>query len=121
MENWSLQMKGQRFDVLKKIKNDVRDWCKENTHHIENDRQQRMDEIKSLGPLVIHSSYIINTNHICGLQIHTVYTNGVVIIGGLYDRKIITAYLLKPYQLNKYGITDQKLRKTICENNKKES
>jgi hypothetical protein len=80
------------------------------------DRQERLEAILKLGQLVKHSSYLVNTNHIEGLQLHTVYKNGVVMIANVKEHKLITYYVAQPYQILRYGIHDDALLEIANEN-----
>jgi hypothetical protein len=52
----------------------------------------------------VHMSFIVDTNHHNGLEVHTVLTSGVVVIGNLKGKRLITWLIARPNQLKRYGI-----------------
>lgn len=116
METWIEYEKAKQFKVVNKIKRSVLNYCDDVTDHFENHRKERMTELLKLGKLEVHSSFLIDTNSIRGTQIHTIYKNGIVIVGSVDDRKIITMYLLSESQIARYGIVDEELVQTAILN-----
>jgi len=79
-----------------------------NTIH-ESYRKTRRDAALALGEFKKHSSYIVDTGHTEGLELHTVTTTGVVVIANLVKKVIVTYLIAREGQLRRYGITDRAL------------
>lgn len=72
------------------------------------ERQAREAVVKSLGGKP-YKSYIVDTNHPNGLEVHTILTSGVIVIGNLRNRRLVTWLVARPNQLKRYGIVDNEL------------
>lgn len=82
--------------------------------HFTRDRQVRRSVVESLiksenGHIV--KSYIVDTGHKNGLEIHDVYSNSVVKIYNYNTNKHITDIIARPNQIKRYGILDAKMLK----------
>jgi len=69
----------------------------------------RLQIVHALGELRTHSSYIVDTGHKDGAELHTVCTNGVIVIANLWRAEIITYLIARPGQIKRYGINDNEL------------
>lgn len=98
----------KRFVDVVPIKVDVfRSYVNNTTHALE--RKKRIEEATDLGDMNYHSSYLVNLGHTSGMEVHTVYTNGVIAIMNATSFKLITVLIARPGQLRRYGITDEAL------------
>lgn len=64
----------------------------------------------------VHMSFIVDTDHPNGLEVHTVLTSGVVVIGNLESKKLITWLICRPGQLKRYGISNKEIIKRSIQN-----
>lgn len=84
------------------------------TYHLTEERQHRLAFINKLGGKVV-ASFIVDKNHVNGLEVHTILDSGVVAIGNNTSKKLITHLIARPEQLRRYGITDTVLLKKALE------
>lgn len=97
------------FNVLKRIDYDVYATCTDQTLHA-NFRNSRIHFSQNyLGDFKLHSSYLVDTNHPNGIEIHSVYKNGVIMIANERTKKLITVLIARPNQLKRYGIEDERM------------
>lgn len=90
--------------VLGKVALNARTFKK--TSHADNDRKDREERAKALGG-EFYCSYLVNTGHRDGLEVHTVLTSGVIIVANKAKQVIITWLIAEPYQIKRYGIKDE--------------
>lgn len=67
------------------------------------DRQERYAEVKALGGSPV-ASFIVDTGHFNGLEVHTILDSGVVVIGNLNSKRLITWLIAREGQIKRYGI-----------------
>lgn len=82
------------------------------SRHFAMDRQARKSVVESLiksehGYVV--KSYIVDTGHKNGLEVHDVYSNSVVKIYNYNTNKHITDIIARPNQIKRYDIRDAKM------------
>lgn len=78
------------------------------SRHFARDRQARKSVVESLHGYVV-KSYIVDTGHKNGLEVHDVYSNSVVKIYNYNTNKHITDIIARPNQIKRYGILDAKM------------
>ncbi len=77
------------------------------SHHT-TDRNERYEVVKALGGRPRYS-LIVDTGHPNGLEVHTILDSGVVVIGNLNSKKLITWLIARPAQITRYGISEKAL------------
>lgn len=97
------------FDVIKVLDDDILKSNNGYTKHVE-DRLNRFRFASELGDnYTLVNSYVVNTGHENGLEIHSVYSNGMVVIANQDSRKIVTVLIARPMQLKRYGLFNNEL------------
>lgn len=74
------------------------------TAHFRNDRDGRMEKINQLigGIGKPIDSFIVDTGHPSGNEIHTITSNGIIIIQNERTKKFITPLIARPNQVLRY-------------------
>lgn len=75
-------------------------------------RQHVVEKLKGQ----VHMSFIVDTDHPNGLEVHTVLTSGVVVIGNLESKKLITWLIARVSQITRYGVSDKKIIERAIQN-----
>lgn len=70
------------------------------TEHIENDRQNRINEIEEIGNPVY--SFVVETGHRNGPEIHTLTDKSLIFIQNQNTRRLVTFLFARPQQLKRY-------------------
>lgn len=70
------------------------------TEHIENDRQNRINEIDEIGNPVY--SFVVETGHRNGPEIHTLTDKSLIFIQNQNTRRLVTFLFARPQQLKRY-------------------
>ena len=105
------------FEVIDtKIAANVLDYSECTLH--ERNRSTRKEVIALLGDLIKVESFIVNTGHPAGLELHTVYANGVIAIGNIRKESVVTYLIARPGQIRRYGLSDADLLAVAYENYK---
>ena len=91
------------FKVIKEVSyiNNTNDIT---SHH--NGRYNRIDKYKELLSNEYLYSFIVDTNHKNGLEIHSVNVNGLIYIHNRSTNKLITVLHPRPRQLKRYFINN---------------
>ena len=75
------------------------------TAHYKNDRKDRIDFIKNvIGMGKVADAFLVDKGHKNGAEIHTVTTNGIIIIWNYHTHKLITLLVARPQQIKRYYI-----------------
>ena len=75
----------------------------------ESQRETRKEVISQLGDLVEFDSFVVDTGHPMGYEVHTVCTNGVIVIANMVTKRVVTYLIARPGQIKRYGIKDETL------------
>ena len=75
-----------------------------NTMHFTNERAVRNNNIINIigGYGVARYSFVVDTNHPNGNEIHTITTNGIVVMQNERTKALITAIVARPNQIARY-------------------
>lgn len=92
------------MDIIKEIKIDlqIHNLIKDNQTNHFNDRMQRYFIAQQIGLGKPIKSFLVNTNHPNGLEIHTLTNTGLVFIQNEQSKKLITMLIARPQQLKRY-------------------
>lgn len=79
-----------------------------NTKHNSNDRIKRTNNIINIlgGYGKPMYSYIVDTNHPNGYEIHTITDNGIIVIQNEQTKKLVTCLIARGNQIKRYFIND---------------
>jgi hypothetical protein len=96
--------RGQAFHVLGRVKPQYEAllYAKGECTHMSVDRVERKEKVYALGTPVHVRSYLVDTNHVDGEQLHSLYNTGVIVIASLKFAKIITMFIATPAQIRRY-------------------
>ena len=73
------------------------------SRHIRLDRQERVAEIQKIGLGKVQRSFLVNSAHPQGDEIHNITSTGVIIIEGAKPpHVIVTMYIAEPCQIARY-------------------
>lgn len=77
-----------------------------NTIHNDNERNYRNEQIKKVlgGYGNGICSFIVDTNHPNGYEIHTITDNGVIVIQNERTKRIVTALIARENQIRRYFV-----------------
>lgn len=81
-------------------KNEVLEWIGNRSFHIYH-RQNRF-EILDFQKMEIYKAFVVDTNHINGLEIHVITSNAETLIFNCKTKKFITVLFLRPRQAKRY-------------------
>jgi hypothetical protein len=95
------------FQVIRETTDHATDY-KELTRHATDERTERMARAKALGGIA-YKSFEINTGHVDGLELHTILTSGVILIGNISKKTIVTALIARPSQITRYGVYESSI------------
>lgn len=87
--------------ILKEIEVDIEVTQKEQTLHFY-ERMQRYAVAQGIGLGTPVKSFLVDTNHPNGLEIHTITNTGIVFIQNEQSKKLITLLIARPQQLKRY-------------------
>ena len=75
-----------------------------NTAHNQNDRNERNRKIQTIlgGYGKALASFIVDTQHPNGNELHTITDNGIVVIQNQRTKKLITTLIARPAQIKRY-------------------
>jgi hypothetical protein len=76
-----------------------------NTKHCK-EHYARLNTVHAIGELKTYASFIVDTRHPQGCELHTICTNGVIVIANLWKAEIVTFLIARPNQIKRYGIED---------------
>lgn len=99
-----------KFDVLRETDENVLNYLSSTTIH-EGTRAIRRNQALAFGEFEVLSSYVVDTGHPSGLELHSITTTAVVIIANIQKQQVITYLIARPKQLKRYGIRDKRLLK----------
>lgn len=92
-----------KFDIVGELPNPVDVNNLQNTLHAKNDRNDRLNRIKSqIGSGEPVVSFVVDTGHPNGNEIHTILNNGVIVIQNERTKKLITSLIARPGQIKRY-------------------
>lgn len=99
-------MKRTAFNVIRQIQTvDITNLV--NTNHNINERTSRTNNIINIiggfGKPV--RSFIVDTQHPNGNEIHTITDNGIIVIQNQNTKKLITSLIARPNQIKRYFTT----------------
>lgn len=72
------------------------------TKHYSQDRIKREQLIKEIGEGEIIATFTIDRHHKNGLELHSITTNGIIVIKNKRTKKLITKLIARPKQIKKY-------------------
>jgi hypothetical protein len=96
--------RGQEFRVLGRAKPayEAFTYAKYASRHMSVERQERQAQVMALGTPTHLRSYVVDTNHIDGVQLHSLYNTGIIVIASLKFAHIITMFIATPAQIKRY-------------------
>ena len=65
-------------------------------------REQRLKEYQHLLSNEFIASFIVDTNHVGGVEVHSINVNGLIYIYNMNTKKLITVLHPRPSQLKRY-------------------
>lgn len=77
--------------------------------HYNRDRVMRERLIKEIGIGKEIATFRVDRGHVNGAELHTITTNGIIVIRNERTNKMITKLIARPNQIKRYGITDKKI------------
>ena len=105
------------FDVIfqKEVsKTEVLEWVGNRSIHIYH-RQKRFS-VLNFQQMEIYKAFVVDTNHIDGLEIHVVTSNAETLIFNCKTKKFITILFLRPQQAKRYGWMPKEILKNAKRN-----
>lgn len=99
-----------KFDVIRETDEHVLSYLNSKTVH-ESTREKRRNQALAFGDFEVLNSYVVDTGHPAGLELHTITTTAVVIIANMQKQQVITYLIARPQQLKRYGIKDKNILK----------
>lgn len=92
------------FNIISVIENDDIDFDDLTlTQHWSKQRMMRYQKIlRVIGPGNLIASFIVDTAHLKGHEIHNVFSNGIILIQNEHSRKIVTGLIARPNQIKRY-------------------
>lgn len=106
-----------KFDVLRKTNESALSFENSRTIH-EGQRAFRRNKALELGKFEVVESFVVDTGHPDGLELHSVTSTGVVIIANIEKKHIITYLIARPGQIKRYGINSNDLIEKAYEHSK---
>jgi hypothetical protein len=79
------------------------------SRHYNRDRIIREKLIREIGVGKEIKTVRVDKGHPNGAELHTITTNGIVIIRNERTKKMITKLIARPNQIRRYGIEDKKV------------
>ena len=79
------------------------------SRHYNRDRVAREKLIKEIGIGKEIKTVRVDRGHKDGAELHTITTNGIIIIRNERTNKMITKLIARPNQIRRYGIEDKKV------------
>ena len=79
------------------------------SRHYNRDRVAREKLIREIGIGKEIKTVRVDKGHPNGAELHTITTNGIVIIRNERTKKMITKLIARPNQIRRYGIEDKKV------------
>ena len=79
------------------------------SRHYNRDRVAREKLIREIGIGKEIKTVEVDKGHPNGAELHTITTNGIVIIRNERTNKMITKLIARPNQIRRYGIEDKKV------------
>ena len=76
------------------------------SRHYNRDRVMRERLIKEIGIGKEIATFRVDRGHVNGAELHTITTNGIIVIRNERTNKMITKLIARPNQIKRYGITD---------------
>ena len=77
--------------------------------HYNRDRVAREKLIKEIGLGTEIKTVRVDKGHPNGAELHTITSNGIVIIRNERTHKMVTKLIARPNQIKRYGIEDKKI------------
>ena len=105
------------FDVIfeKEVsKNEVLEWVGNRSIHIYH-RQKRFS-VLNFQQMEIYKAFVVDTNHVDGLEIHVITRNAEALIFNCKTKKFITILFLRPRQAKRYGWMSKEILKNAKRN-----
>ena len=87
-----------------------------NTYHNDKKRNNRMNKIYGIGIGKPLYSFIVDTAHYNGNEIHTITDNGIIVIQNERTKKLVTCLIARAGQIRRYfnnGIIPYNMNKVI--------
>lgn len=72
------------------------------TKHYKKDRHRRERLINDLGDSYIIDGFIVDKGHKNGLEVHSITSNGIIVIHNLESGKLVTKLIARPHQIERY-------------------
>lgn len=72
------------------------------TKHYEEQRIKREQLINDLGDSYIIDGFVVDKGHKNGLEVHSITSNGVIVIHNLHSGELITKLIARPHQIERY-------------------
>ncbi len=72
------------------------------SRHYKNDRSEREAKIKEIGLGEEYATFIVDKGHRNGAELHTITTNGIIIIRNARTHKMVTKLIARPNQIKRY-------------------
>ena len=79
------------------------------SRHYNRERVMRERLIKEIGIGKEIATFRGDRGHVNGAELHTITTNGIIVIRNERTNKMITKLIARPNQIKRYGITDKKI------------
>ena len=96
-------MAAKNMEVIRKMNHsefaDVDDNVRTSKHIFE--RKSRVD-ISSVGDGYPCAGFVVDRNHVNGLEEHIIYSNGVIVIRNHHTKKLVTFLVARPMQIKRY-------------------